>query len=400
MLVEPSRVRKILFILGVLWGENGITSHIQTLAKSLIAQGHQVAIACDLATASEAAQAQALKAIQRFQDCGLIYYPAPFQLVGTGWQKLGQSWQAVRAIDRIMADFQPDIIHLHSLSLCPQVQIARLRHRIPLVSTCHMEPTPSPLKTQMIGGMNQVYDRWFGDALIAVSSELKAAFQALKVPAARIRLIYHGIDNHYFRPPTPPERLAARQALGLEQSDPVICLIGRLAAVKGHAIAVAALAHLKQQGLPVTALFAGKGYGDEEAQIRNCAIALGVIDQIRFLGMTDTRQVLWASDALVFPSQDKTEAFGLVVAEAMLCGVVPIRTPSAGAVDQIDHGSNGFIMPFEDAIALADYLNQIFADPVLRRSLAIAAQSTAQQRFGLQQMVDSTLATYAALNPV
>jgi glycosyltransferase involved in cell wall biosynthesis len=109
--------------------------------------------------------------------------------------------------------------------------------------------------------------------------------------------------------------------------------------------------------------------------------------------------VLWASDALVFPSQDKTEAFGLVVAEAMLCGVVPIRTPSAGAVDQIDHGSNGFIMPFDDAIALADYLNQIFADPVLRRSLAVAAQSTAQQRFALQQMVDSTLATYAALNP-
>jgi glycosyltransferase involved in cell wall biosynthesis len=356
-------------------------------------------IACDLATASPAAQAQALKAIQRFQDCGLIYYPAPFQHAGTGWQKLGQSWQAVRAIDRIVADFQPDIMHLHSLSLCPPVQLARLRHRIPLVSTCHMEPTPSPLMTRMIGGMNQVYDRWFGDTLIAVSSELKAAFQALKVPTARIRLIYHGIDNHYFRPPTPPEQLAARQALDLKESELVICLIGRLAAVKGHAIAVAALAQLKQQGLPVTALFAGKGYGDEEAQIRSYAIELGVIDQIRFLGMTDTRQVLWASDALVFPSQDKTEAFGLVVAEAMLCGVVPIRTPSAGAVDQIDHGSNGFIMPFDDAIALADYLNQIFADPVLRRSLAVAAQSTAQQRFALQQMVDSTLATYAALNP-
>ena len=57
----------------------------------------------------------------------------------------------------------------------------------------------------------------------------------------------------------------------------------------------------------------------------------GVAEGMILLGHSDAREVLWASDCGVLPS--RKEGFGLVVVEGMACGVVQVRTPSAGARD-------------------------------------------------------------------
>ena len=83
-------------------------------------------------------------------------------------------------------------------------------------------------------------------------------------------------------------------------------------------------------------------WGDK---MREYAKGAGIAGQVQFLGYTDSRHVLWASDVCVLPSRQ--EGFAVAIIEAMLCGVVPIRTPAAGAAEQIDDGTNGFIVPFE-----------------------------------------------------
>jgi glycosyltransferase involved in cell wall biosynthesis len=82
------------------------------------------------------------------------------------------------------------------------------------------------------------------------------------------------------------------------------------------------------------------------------------------------------------------------VAEAMCCGVVPIRTPGGGAKDQIEDGSNGFIFPFDDSETLAMRLKLLSSDIELRKQLSIEAQKTAHQSFSVEKMIHDSIAVY------
>lgn len=387
---------RVLFILGVLWGENGITSHLLTLSKALIQQGYEVALATNLASSIEGAYEEAIRAVQKFEACGVQYFSVPFPtLRPTTPSSLTGALGALRSLDSIVRQFRPDVIHVHSLSVIPYIQVMQLLHHLPYVSTCHLEPQSSRFNVKLSNLVGKYFNQIFGDRLIAISSDLKYAFQNLmQIPEAKIQLIYHGIDSSYFYPPSSEEHSKARDLFSLNFDDKIICLIGRLSQVKGHSLLIQALAILKSQGVRVIALFAGKGYGDEEAEIRAQATQAGVWKQIRFLGLTDARQVLWASDVLTLPSQRQTEAFPLVIPEAMLCGVIPIRTPAAGAFDQIEDGINGFITPFDDAEALALRLKQLLENQELRHQMSKAALEAAQKKFTLEQMIQKTIAVY------
>jgi glycosyltransferase involved in cell wall biosynthesis len=83
-------------------------------------------------------------------------------------------------------------------------------------------------------------------------------------------------------------------------------------------------------------------------------------------------------DVLVFPTL--SDAFGLVIYEAMAQGTVVITTPHSAAPDIIESGINGFIVPIRDADAITDILTRLAED---RNYLAIVSESarrSAQQR--------------------
>jgi glycosyltransferase involved in cell wall biosynthesis len=382
---------RVLFVLGVLWGENGITSHLLTLSKALIQQGCEVALATNLASNVKGASEEAMRAIHKFEACGIQHFSVPFAALRFAPGSLTDTFSALRSLHTIICKFQPDVIHIHSLSVAPYIKVMQLLHHFPFVSTCHLEPESSRRSVKL----SRFFSQFFGDHLIAISSDLKNAFQNLmRIPEAKIQLICHGIDASYFRSPSLQEQSRARDFFGLDVDSKTVCLIGRLSQVKGHQLLIQALAILKSQGINVIALFAGKGYGDEEAIIRIQATQAGVLEQIRLLGLADSRQVLWASDVLILPSQKQTEAFPLVIPEAMLCGVVPIRTPAAGAFDQIEDGVNGFIVPFGDAETLALRLKQLLENQELRSQMSKAALEAAQEKFTVEQMTKKTIAVY------
>jgi glycosyltransferase involved in cell wall biosynthesis len=88
------------------------------------------------------------------------------------------------------------------------------------------------------------------------------------------------------------------------------------------------------------------------------------------------------------------EGFALSIVEAMACGVVPLRTPSAGAADQIKHGANGYIFPFWDFETLGKQLVELFQDEQLREKLAKGALHTAKARFSGTAMAKATMKVY------
>jgi glycosyltransferase involved in cell wall biosynthesis len=389
---------RVLFVLGILWGKNGITSHLETLVKRLMARGWEVSIASGLPSPSRLTGEleEATLTIKNFESMGVKHYFVPFPDLRLSFKNIANFLTSLLTLNQVTGQFKPDVIHIHSLSVCPYVYLIRLLYNIPYVSTCHMELSNKPVKVKLAGVANKYFRLIFGDRMIAISSEIKNAFERMKVPAENIRLIYHGVDSEHFRPPSPEERLMSRETFGISPESKVICFIGRLdVPVKGHDVLIRAISKLRSDGLDAIALCAGKGYGIGENIIQSQATEEGVSDLVRLLGFADARQVLWASDVLVLPS--RREGFALVIPEAMLCGIVPVRTPAAGAADQIEDGINGFVVPFDDPEALALRLKQLLENDRLRSRMSAAAIETARQKFTVDKMIDKTIAVFAEI---
>lgn len=389
-----SRQPRVLFVAGFLAGDEGISSHLVSLAKGLREHGWKVALAANMLD-RKGSDKELVHSSQWLESVGVQYFFVPFPKFRVSVNNVADAFKSLQRFDMIIRQFKPDIIHTHSISVCPYINILRLVYKIPFVTTCHMDIEAKINRSEVkIGAFVGRYVKSFlGNKVIAVSRELQENFQRImKVPSENIRLILHGIEENRFRIPSSEERFEVRKALNIEPDSKVVCLIGRLDPVKGHDILIHALSILKANGINAIAICAGTGSEIGKNTIRAKASEAGVANLVRLLGYADARQVLWASDVIVLPS--RREAFGLVIAEAMLCGVVPVRTPTAGTIDQIEDGINGFIIPFDDPEALALRLKQLLKNDELRIQMSTAAIKSAQFKFTADRMTKDTIALY------
>ena len=84
----------------------------------------------------------------------------------------------------------------------------------------------------------------------------------------------------------------------------------------------------------------------------------------------------------------------MVFAEAMAAGL-PIVGTTAGAVPGVVPPAAGRLVPPDDPEAMAAAMVELAADPARRSRLGTVGHARAVERFGLDRMVDETLAIYA-----
>jgi glycosyltransferase involved in cell wall biosynthesis len=87
--------------------------------------------------------------------------------------------------------------------------------------------------------------------------------------------------------------------------------------------------------------------------------------------------------ACVVPSR-WYEAFGLVAAEAMSYAIPVIATNMAGLAEIVDHGTTGFHFTSDNAAELAGYIDQLWSDPRLARSLGVAGRKKVEREYSEQ----------------
>ncbi len=140
-----------------------------------------------------------------------------------------------------------------------------------------------------------------------------------------------GIDVDAFRPAA-GLRGAARQALGLPDTAPVLVTTSRLVAAKGHAALLHAVKVLVEASPDVQLLIAGDG--PERATLQGLAAQLGIAGRTHFLGhVTDTLPVLAAADLFCHPSMQDGIPNSIVEASAMELPIVASRL--AGIVEVV-----------------------------------------------------------------
>jgi N-acetyl-alpha-D-glucosaminyl L-malate synthase BshA len=128
------------------------------------------------------------------------------------------------------------------------------------------------------------------------------------------------------------------------------------------------------------------GDGPERLHAEEEARALGVEDDVRFLGRIDAVAPLLASADLFLLPTDR-ESFGLSALEALACGVPALAYNAGGIREVIIDGETGALRPVGDVDALAAVALELLGDQRRWKAMSTAAAADARRRFSLNDIV-------------
>ena len=189
-----------------------------------------------------------------------------------------------------------------------------------------------------------------------------------------------------------------------EYAPPPVAAIEALREKYGGAFVFFCGVHRYYKGLPWLARAATKinapvviaGDGPERENIMKLAAALGVT--IAFPGALSHESLvahLHACSVFVFPSVERSEAFGLSMLEAHACGAPVVATRLGTGVEHVNEdGRTGVNVPPKDADALAAAVNRLLEDEPLRRSMGAYARERVRAQFNAESIARQEFELY------
>ena len=295
-----------------------------------------------------------------------------------------------------------DVVHLHLPFIfgADLTLLSRLRSRVPLVVSYHNKLVGEGLRAPLFAG----YEATVGRAALAAAARVLVVSDAHAetVPALRRLRAWHpervvavpnGVDTGVF---APGDRAAARADLDLPDDVPVaafVAALDRAHFLKCPELAIEAVARSGIDDLHLVIA----GDGEDRPALEARARAAGLDGRAHFLGAVAhdrLPEVLRAADVLLLTSE--LESFGIVLLEAMACGVPPVAFGLPGVTAVVEHGRTGLLAPPGDAAALALTMRAMLESPETERAaMAAAGRATCQERYAWPRIVDQVQAVYA-----
>jgi glycosyltransferase involved in cell wall biosynthesis len=191
----------------------------------------------------------------------------------------------------------------------------------------------------------------------------------------RIFLATHTVDIPHFQTGASaarPLRARLRKELGL--SGTTFIYVGRLWWGKGIIYLLHAFERVQRQSIEEVSLLL-LGDGEEENKLRQACSERGIRNVVLagFKQKPDLPRYYALADVFVFPTLG--DPYGLVVDEAMACSLPIISTSAAGEIrDRIEEGLNGYIVPPEDSVALAECMMRFVNKPALCKKMGMISE--------------------------
>jgi rhamnosyl/mannosyltransferase len=127
---------------------------------------------------------------------------------------------------------------------------------------------------------------------------------------------------------------------------------------------------------------------------------LDIGNAVRFLGTLPQprlREAYSACDLFVLPSRTRSEAFGIVLLEAMARSKPVVATQVGGIPYVVREGETGILVPPFDPIPLAEAICQLLGDPELRHRMGQAGREHVLTNFTREPVTRQLLAIYERL---
>lgn len=357
----------ILFVTAWL-GDGGVERQIELRAPWLAARGHRVEVATWFVRETMSGSPNPILETLRARDIPIRRLSAVGRL-HAAQRAVRLAWLAWRGGFRVVVAV--DIVASVVALLAKRLLGGRLRVVIEVhnASEVHAGADTSPGTLRLA---RRLYRH--ADAILAVSRSVRldaAAFFGLD--PARITQIYNPIQV---------QRIRARAALSTPQADglvPFILGCGRLARMKAFGDLIAAFARVRARSAPDLRLVI-LGEGPERAALERHAAALGVDDAVVMPGFVANPYPYFARAEAFVLSSHFGEALGLVLLEAMACGVPVIASRCHwGPEEVLGDGDYGVLYDVGDIEQLADAIAAVLHDPATHHRTVLKALAHAEE---------------------
>jgi rhamnosyl/mannosyltransferase len=358
----------------------GIETHVRTLARAQADLGARVRVFCvNHEGGPTAAEHDGPVEVTRFGRIGSAL-------------KLDFCPELVRGLRRVEAD----ILHLQVPNPTMILALLAARPTIPMVVAYQSDVINQRLRGALFRPLERLAYRRVR-LILPSSPSYPGGSPFLRSYSERLHVLPMGIDLAPYLTPSAADVDAARRVRDAHgRGGPLWLCAGRMVYYKGFINAVRALAHVDGRLVLI-------GDGPDGPRLQDEARRLGVGGRVDFLGTLphylDIVPYYLAADAFWFPSNARSEAFGLVQVEAMASGCPVINTaiPHSGVPWVSPHERTGLTVPVNDPEALAAAARRLLTEPGLRARLTDAARRRAAAEFDHRVMAERSLVAYRSV---
>ena len=279
-------------------------------------------------------------------------------------------------LHRALLRFDPQVIHIHMPNVSPfwLLLMPSARKRTWVVHWhSDVEPSRFKLSLRLLYPHYRIFERALlegADSILVTSRQYLDASKALQPWLHKCHVVPLAVD------PARLPQVPAAETQGLWNTDGLrILAVGRLSYYKGFETVVHAVLGDPTKELVIV------GDGEERAAIERLLAKAGHPHHVRLTGEVDdatVRRYMASCDVLSLPSRERTEAFGIVLLEAMRYGKALLASDLAGSgVTWVArNGQNAMLVPPEDVLAWRGALEFLHRNPAQRELMG---------RLGLQR---------------
>lgn len=302
-------------------------------------------------------------------------------------------WRNKKRLIGIIRDYHVDIVHARSRAPAWSGYWAAKATGVPFMTTFH---AAYKFHGKLKKRYNEVMSR--GVRVIAISHYIaQHILDNYHTDASNIRVIYRGIQTEKFHPNmVHPERLIK---LAREWQVPddchMILMPSRLTRIKGHHVLIEALAKMKDRDFFCVICDATPERDYYQQELLQLIEKHGLEKQIRIVGFcSDVPAAMRLAQLVVAPSL-VPEGFGRVPVEAQAMGTPVVASAIGGHKEVVIDGETGWLVPPDDAQAMADAMDKALSLSDLERvTLATKAMNFVAEHFTKEQMTAHTLDVY------
>jgi len=202
---------------------------------------------------------------------------------------------------------------------------------------------------------------------MAVSESTATDLRKRGMTAHEITVIPNGVELNRLTPAADGERF----------SEPTILYLGRLKRYKGVDLILHAVALLRDHGVPVRLLIAGKG--DHLGRLQELQARLGLGDLVKFLGyVPEEEKVQLLQQSWIHVLTSPKEGWGISILEAAACGTPTVASDSPGLRDAVQDGRTGLLVPHGNVNTLSEALSNLIENEEERKRMGVTARSFAE----------------------
>lgn len=305
-----------------------------------------------------------------------------FELASTGFSR--DVFRKFRALSKTA-----DLIHYHFPWPVMDIVHFHSRHGKPNVVTYHSDivkqrlvlPLYLPLMMRFLKDV---------DAIVATSPDYLKSSPVLRAFKDKSKVIPIGIDEDAYPAPTEADNDWCRSMV----TEPFVLFVGVLRYYKGLDILI-------QAADQVRCKIVIAGSGPIERQLKLQAKSLRR-DNLIFLGeVAEPRKMALLRSCLgfVFPSNQRSEAYGLSLVEATMCGKPMISCAIGTGTSYVNEsGKTGLVVPPSDPTRLAEAINRLIDSPVEAAKWGQAARDRYVRLFTADRMGKSYADLYHQLD--